>query len=54
MNNRKQILIILGGIALAIVLIVSNIRPQHDVENITPASQKKPKQNTPALLDGLL
>lgn len=54
MKTRKQVLIILGGIALAILLIVSNLESQSSESDVTPTSQKKPKQNTPALFDSLL
>ncbi|MEP1031944.1 hypothetical protein [Ekhidna sp.] len=54
MNNRKQILIILGGIALAILLILSNIKSESFDSDMTPTTQKKPKQTAPALFDSLL
>lgn len=54
MKNRKQVFIILGGIALAILLIVSNLKSQQTESEVTPTTQKKPKQNTPALFDSLL
>ncbi len=54
MNNRKQILIIIGGIAIAVILIVTNIKKQSSEPEVIPASQKKPEQTAPALLDHLL
>ncbi len=53
-NRKRQIVIILGGIVLAILLILSTIRTESWQSDISPASQKKPKQNTPALFDSLL
>lgn len=50
-KNRKQILILLAGILIAALLIISNLKFENWDSEITPASQKKPKQNVPALFE---
>ncbi|WP_421764764.1 hypothetical protein [Ekhidna sp.] len=54
MKNRKQILILIGGIVLAILLVLSNLKSEDWHSDITPTLQKKPEQNAPALFDILL
>lgn len=53
-NKRGHILIILCGIALAILLILISVKTEDWRSDLIPTSQKKPKQNTPALFDSLL
>ncbi|MEQ8903937.1 hypothetical protein [Ekhidna sp.] len=43
MKNRKQILILFGGIIVAVLLIISNLRSKEvNGKDIAPTSQKKP------------
>lgn len=54
MNDRKKILIIIGGVALAVLLILTNMQTPTNESDVTPASQKKPEQTAPALLDSFI